>query len=280
MKLALAGGTSPLANDLIAQLLANGHQVEVFSRSQASPGVHSYKQIDQIEFDVLVNLIGGHASALGDRDVEDILSISMDLVSVAVERQIPLVHLSSGSVLGPLDAPAINEISRVSGTFATTYQEVKVRTEELHDLHRDRIPISDLRLFSFAGTRFLKESNYFLSKLVAAAREKEVFKASGQGFLRDFSGPEELASSIELAVQNEFSGTANLFSEEPASRSQILSLLEEQYGLVVDISEAIPTQKIYCASRSFALSNFTPRKSLDVIESEFFKLLGPGSTPG
>lgn len=277
-RFALAGGTSPLAGDLAASLNALGHVVEVFSRSPNHKSVREYKDLDKISCDVLVNLIGGHASTMEESELQAILSKSNFLVNTAVSRQIPLIHVSSGSVLGTLDHPASSEQPRISDKFTTKYQEVKVRIEELHESNRHRVPIADLRLFSFAGPRFLKESGYFLSKLCRAAKEQTAFRPAGRGFLRDFTGPDELASALALAARSEFSGTANLFSDEPASRSQILKLFEENFGLVVQSEEEIYQEDIYCASKNSGLRGFTPRSSLKVISNEYVRTFGPNLT--
>jgi nucleoside-diphosphate-sugar epimerase len=268
LKFALAGGTSPLAKDLADSLLASGHDVEIFSRSASDPSIHSYEDLERVSFDVLVNLMGGHSSNMTDRDVSSILSISDDLVNCAMNRHIPLIHVSSGTVLGPLEGPALPEQPRVSDHFATRYQEVKVRIEQLHDSKRHLVPISDLRLFSFAGPHFLRGSDYFLAKLCRATKEKITLRVAGAGFLRDFTGPHELASAIEIASMAKYSGTANLFSDKPASRSEILDLFQEQFGLSFDAEEALPGLDIYCASKKVGLPGFTPRRSIEVISQE------------
>lgn len=268
LKFALAGGTSPLAKDLADSLLASGHEVEIFSRSASGTSIHSYQNLERVSFDVLVNLLGGHSSNMTDRDVSSILAISQDLVNCAIDRQIALIHVSSGSILGPLDQPALPEHPRVSHHFATRYQEVKVRIEQLHDAKRHIVPISDLRLFSFAGPHFLRESNYFLAKLIRAAKEKITLRVAGNGFLRDFTGPQELASAIEIAAMVEYSGTANLFSGQPASRSDILDLFRQQFGLKFDSEEALPGIDVYCASNVVGLPGFNPQGSIDVISRE------------
>ena len=268
LKFALAGGTSPLAKDLADSLLASGHDVEIFSRSASDPGIHSYADLERVPFDVLVNLMGGHSSNMTDRDISSIVSISDDLVNCAMNRHIPLIHVSSGTVLGPLEEPALPEQPRVSYHFATRYQEVKVRIEQLHDSKRHLVPISDLRLFSFAGPHFLRGSDYFLAKLCRATKEKITLQVAGAGFLRDFTGPHELASAIEIASLAKYSGTANLFSDQPASRSEILDLFQEQFGLSFDAEEALPGLDVYCASKKVGLPGFTPRRSIEVISQE------------
>lgn len=271
LKFALAGGTSPLARDLADSLVAAGHQVEIFSRSVNFPFVRDYKDLDNCSIDVLVNLIGGHASTLDSSGVETILDLSGKFVNVCMSRQIPLVHMSSGSVLGRLDSPAPSDHPRVSGKFSSRYQEAKVRIEELHDSYRHLIPIADLRLFSFAGPHFLRESGYFLSNLCVSATHRRVFEITGHGFLRDFTGPQELASAIELSASQQFSGVANLFSSQPASRSQVLKLFKEQFDLSVYGDEVPQNEEIYCASRSHELLGFSPRSSLEVISSEYLR---------
>jgi len=274
LKFALAGGTSPLAKDLTNSLLVSGHEVTIFSRTERGPGSHSYEELDSTSFDVLVNLIGGHSSSLNERDASSILSISEALVNVATTRRIPLVHLSSGSVLGPLDRPASAEQPRVKNHFTSLYQEVKVRIEELHDAKRHHVPISDLRLFSFAGKNFLTESDYFLSTLWKAAEDKSTLRIAGRGFLRDFTGPKELAKAIEIAGQSEYSGAVNLHSDQPATRSEILEIFEQRYGLNFDLSQALPDNDVYCASKAPGLPGFSPRGSLEVILSECAVAIG------
>jgi nucleoside-diphosphate-sugar epimerase len=268
LKFALAGGTSPLAKDLADALLLNGHEVQVFSRTSKHPKVLAYPDLKTRSFDAIVNLIGGHTANIGALEVSQILALSEHLVDVAKERSTPLIHLSSGSVLGPMNSPASIQTPRFAGNPTSKYQELKIKMEQLHEGKRNLLAVSDLRLFSFAGANFLRQSDYFLSKLIKSAVDGNSIKISGLDFLRDFSGPHELASAIESAAISQFSGVANLFSEKPVSRSEILRLFADEFGVNFDYLDSSPTQEIYCASRSKELANFAPRSSLEVITVE------------
>jgi nucleoside-diphosphate-sugar epimerase len=268
LKFALAGGTSPLAKDLADALVLNGHEVQVFSRTSKHPNALTYSDLKTCSFDAIVNLIGGHTADIGALEVSQILALSEHLVDVAIKRSTPLIHLSSGVVLGPMSSPASIQTPRFAGDFTSKYQELKIKMERLHEGKRHLLAVSDLRLFSFAGANFLTRTDYFLSKLIKSAVDGNSFKIAGLDFLRDFSGPQELASAIESAAISQFSGVANLFSEKPASRSEILRFFADEFGVNFDYLASSPSQEFYCAARSGELANFAPRSSLEVITAE------------
>lgn len=268
LKFALAGGTSALGEDLVEALLSRGHSIQIFSRTPKDNRALPYEELRKGSFDVVVNLIGGYSSNLSDQDVLEILAHSNHFLDVALEQSVPLVHLSSGVVLGPLEHPASNATPRFDGTFRTKYQELKIKLEQLHEKKRPSIDIADLRLFSFAGLNVLNKSDFFLSQLCRSVRDGIPIKLAGNDFLRDFTGPQELANAIEIAASTKFSGVANLFSERPASRSEVLKLFGEIFGAVVEDEEGNPGRDFYCADKELHLEQFNPRTSLDVIASE------------
>lgn len=269
MRLILAGGSSPLGKDLATELSRLGHSCAVMSRSP-KPGALPYSSLKREKPDVILNLIGGHRHNLGPADVETALTLGQGLLQRAIELSVPLVHLSSGSVLEPIPRPLASNTPLRRPPFQSRYQELKVRFEELHSAHSTFNQTLDLRLFSFVGQNFLTKGKYLLSEAFAAIRDHKVLNCTSDDFVRDYSGASELVSAIESALRHGVRGKANLYSGRAVTKFEVLQGLREEFGLEFSITAGNSiSQSHYHSASDLQLPGFDPRSSFEVILQEF-----------
>ena len=273
MKIILAGGSSPLGRDLAAELSRLGHSCAIMSRSP-QPGAIPYSSLNRQKPDAILNLIGGHRQSLSTSDVENALALGKGLLQRAIELSIPLLHLSSGTVLEPKPGPLASTSPLRRPPFQSRYQELKVRFEGLHDADASGHQTLDLRLFSFVGQNLLNDGKYFLSEAFAAIRDRKVLTCTSEDFVRDYSGASELASAIEAACRHGVYGKVNLHSGRATSKFELLERLGEEFDLKFIITAGISNSTShYHSAPEPQLLGFDPRSSLDVILQEFRKAL-------
>ena len=273
MKIILAGGSSSLGRDLAAELSRLGHSCAIMSRSP-QPGAIPYSSLNRQKPDAILNLIGGHRQSLSTSDVENALALGKGLLLRAIELSIPLLHLSSGTVLEPKPGPLASTSPLRRPPFQSRYQELKVRFEGLHDADASGHQTLDMRLFSFVGQNLLNDGKYFLSEAFAAIRDRKVLTCTSEDFVRDYSGASELASAIEAACRHGVYGKVNLHSGRVTSKFELLERLGEEFGLKFIITAGISNSTShYHSAPEPELLGFDPRSSLDVILQEFRKAL-------
>ena len=273
MKIILAGGSSPLGRDLAAELSRLGHSCAIMSRSP-QPGAIPYSSLNRQKPDAILNLIGGHRQSLSTSDVENALALGKGLLLRAIELSIPLLHLSSGTVLESKPGPLASTSPLRRPPFQSRYQELKVRFEGLHDADASGHQTLDLRLFSFVGQNLLNDGKYFLSEAFAAIRDRKVLTCTSEDFVRDYSGASELASAIEAACRHGVYGKVNLHSGRATSKFELLERLGEEFDLKFIITAGISNSTShYHSAPDPQLLGFDPRSSLDVILQEFRKAL-------
>lgn len=273
MKIILAGGSSALGSDLVSELSLRGHFCQVLSR-YPSHGTLPYSALMTAHPDVILNLIGGHAEGLNDSQVQNALEVGKNLVRRASDLAVPLIHLSSGSVLEPRLGPLPSSSPVRQPPFESGYQELKVRLEEMHERSSQLVRTLDLRLFSFVGQSFLAGSRYFLSEALRALESSSELQVSADDFLRDYSGPMELAGAIESAFSEGMQGRLNLYSAKPVSKFELLDALGAEFGLKYSISIGGSKHRShYYASKETDLLSFEPRSSLEAVMQELRKAL-------
>lgn len=265
MRLILAGGNSPLGRDLRAELSRLGYSCVFMSRSPRA-GELAYSSLNQEKPDAILNLIGGNRQSVSTSDVEYALMLGQALLLRAIELSIPLVHLSSGSVLQPTTGSVSSNAPLRRPPFQSTYEELKVRFEELHEAHSASNCTLDLRLFSFVGQTFLTSSPYFLAEAFAAIRDLRVLECTSDDFVRDYSGASEVAAAIDSAFRHGVRGKANIWSKKPVSKFEMLEGLRQEFGLNFKIiaGESNSTSH-YHSGPEPQLVGFDPPSSLEVI---------------
>lgn len=269
MKIALAGGTSLLARDLISQLERTGHDVIAFSRKPTSDCQLEYSELSSSRFNLIINMAGGYHGSAEENYVNSIVSLGKFLAREADRQSAHLIHLSSGTCLEPSDVfTSLTPLA--SPPFSSGYQEAKVKLENLHRTLRASQPIADLRILSFADKFFLTDSSYVLGAIWKSKRSGRQFVFSGDEFVRDYIGGVELASAINSAAEDMFSGVFNLHSSKPIHSAELVKFLIDDWGCDVSYGKDSRKKcKPYLAKPEAVLKNYNPRPSLEVISEAF-----------
>jgi nucleoside-diphosphate-sugar epimerase len=267
VRIAVAGGTSPLAKDVLAELSKNGYRCFVFSR-KPNEDQFPYWQLQDTNFDAYLNLIGGHKGLVTQKDFDHAYMIGLQMATVATSVNAPLVHLSSGSVLRNDNCALRSDALLVTHPYLNHYQALKVNFELLHKSMRDKGPISDLRLFSFAGASAIKTESYFLSQLYRSIIRGEDFKLEGVSFLRDYSSPQEISLAISICFEKKLSVSANLFTSKPSSREEIIQYCQDSWGLRISEKKGIlQSPQLYYSRIDDNLPDFYPSTSIGNVQS-------------
>lgn len=279
IRIALLGGTSPLGSDLSEFGSRRGHLTTVFSRT---PGLDqaTYADFDARNFDLVLNLIGGHQGSLSKDKREAIVDFDTKMLKACDAELVPYVHLSSGAVFGPLAEPATRHTLSAGTGVLSDYGSLKVDLESNHQQEREKgVQVSDLRLFSFAAPIFLREANYFLASALRATKSQNVMEVDATSFLRDFVGPAEVFMALQSILEAGTHGTFNLFSSRPVTKLEILESLSQAFGLQVrQVESDSAKHEVYCAEEDSALRGYAPRSSLAAVLSAFQEALSEGSS--
>lgn len=270
LRIGLAGGSSPLGQDVREELIARGAEVVVFSRS-LDLGSTSYDRIQSSGLTSLVNMVGGHRIARPDSSHKEILHFGTWLADQAVAAKIPLVHISSGSAgQNETSAGSLQQgFRRSSGNM--DYRLAKKSLELYHQQLRLKMnsQIADLRLYSFAGPNFLKSADYLVPHLFRAVRSKTHIYVGGDDFLRCYSGRKEIVDAIVISIFSGFSAVTDIFSSMPLGKFEILESLRRTYDLDFSITHSTNAIEEYRGKPSSDLVGFFPRRSIDVINEAF-----------
>jgi nucleoside-diphosphate-sugar epimerase len=267
-KIGILGATGLIARELIGELVFLGYDVTKFSRTKASGiGLHPYEQLlKHDDLGAIVNLVGGHSKNPENAKLEQVLAIDELACEWSQTFGRPYVYISSGAVfgkghLGPVSVDTLFGLE----TTMDHYTQGKLKAERRHSaLRNNGIRVSDLRMFSYAGPSFIQEGRYFLSSVLKAAVGKNIFYASGSEFVRDYIGANELSSAILNILKLEVGIKFNLFSDQAATRMEILEFFQQRFGLSF-VSNPEDGIEFYCSQISNLLPDYKPRKSLDVI---------------
>ena len=273
LRIGLLGATGLIAQELASHLRKEGHQVVGFTRTSSDEvSFLTYSKLsNQTELSAIVNLVGGHSKNSSAHDGNGIREIDVLASEWAESNNKPYIYVSSGAIFGTrLPSPVSDSSPMVENQSMEPYASSKVQAELRHETLRERgTLVSDLRLFSYAGPEFISMGNYFLSRLFRAAEEGREFEVRGPGFIRDYIGVQELWQAIEISMSLEVGVKANLFSNEPVSRVQLLDLTRKHLGLKFkysqDGSKDDSEIETYYSKHSKALMTYTPRKSSTVV---------------
>jgi len=106
---------------------------------------------------------------------------------------------------------------------------------EARHRHLSNRSILDLRVFAYADSTLPRDGRFFLCELARSIGSRVPFKTSATDMVRDYAGRAEVAAMIRCW---ETAGARNtpldVYTKAPASKSDILCLAHERYGIEID----------------------------------------------
>ena len=261
MQIAILGASSQIAKGLIKVFVKQGnHHLQLFVRDKLvlkkwieDQGIekncsiyHFDEFTTNLKIDLIINCVGvgdpGKLVRLGAAVLE-ITKIFDDLALDYLfnNPDTKYIFFSSGAVYGnifskPADANSQALVNLNFRSPADFYTLSKLYSEGKHRALSD-FNIVDLRVFSFISDDFDINGDFLISQAVKAAINQISFTTNSSNIIRDFIGPEDLASLIEAIMQfPQINGSFDCYSKKPIDKFSILDFLRSELNLrfVVD----------------------------------------------
>lgn len=262
-RIALLGGTGFVAKGIIAAA-SKRKDIELTVSSRSPEKVVSFlklydyefeaialDQIESREFDIIING-AGVCDPKVIKENPELLFKSHEDVDALVLRNLEkypktlFFNISSGAIYGedftnpaPREIPYLvpDQLREITGSPLEMYAKTKIFFERKHRA-LSSYKIVDIRLFSLFHRHIDLDSHYFMSQLLKASSNKEVFVTSKQNLVKDYNHPEDL---LELAIFLDNLGQVNkaldLTSAAAVKKMEILDFFVAKYHLEVEYKE-------------------------------------------
>ena len=302
MKISILGARGQIARSLISLYLERSEWagLELYSRSPESltseiKGIRVYPSVDFINHDheIIINCIGIPNLKGGKNSGADIFKIHEiwdNLILEYLERNEKALYISmsSGAVYGknfqnPVDENSclLNGITEISS--ADFYAVSKLNCEAKHRSF-GKFNIVDLRIFSYISKFIDFNSNFLVSEIMTAVKNRKVFITDDRNISRDYIHPEDMMQIIDLIIKHwQQTGFINdvfdIYSKNPVTKMDMLESISEKFnlkyeiktGTSVDLSTTGFKMNYYSANKKLKQIGYEPRySSLDAI----LKVLG------
>lgn len=304
MRVAILGATSMLAADFVASALI-GNSAYVFSLFARDPskiapalalrGVRDVPDVFALEsfvdrgadekWDAIINFVGVGDPAKAVAMGASILSVTQkwdQCVLSYLERhpKCRYIFMSSGAAFGlgvedPVDRNTLSKFPLNELQSSFSYGVAKFYAEAVH---RSQVHYSiiDVRIYNYFSRFADLDSRFFINEAIAAIRDGRVFGVDSREMWRDYLGEVDLANLLHccLSAPPSYNGAIDAYSLAPISKTQVLALLKENFGLNFEISGGgINATGIkshyYSLNRVASLLDFHPAfdSSTNIIES-------------
>jgi len=263
MYIAILGATSQIAKDLVLSFSNQSkHRLALFARrpetvekwleSENLMGRYTIAdfggfKIDE-KFDAIINFVGSgnpaQTAAMGSSIFD--VTLQYDEMALSYLQQHPdcrYLFLSSGAAYGyvfdkPADvntkaAIAINDLKPQDWyAVAKLYAECRHRSL-MHS------PIVDIRVFNYFSCSQDIAARYLITDILRAIRDNEVLRTSPEYIVRDFLHPSDFHGLVtSLLSSPAANAVVDAYSREPIDKSELLSAMQEKFGLQYEITEA------------------------------------------
>jgi nucleoside-diphosphate-sugar epimerase len=264
MQIAILGASSQISKGLIKIFARkNSYHLRLFVRDKAalkkwlaSQGIeenfsiHHYDEfVTNIQIDIIINCVGvGDPSKL-DQLGATILETTKTFDDLALNYlnhnpETKYIFFSSGAVYGnifsvPADDTSQALINLNFQTSADFYALSKLYAEARHRALSD-LNIVDLRVFSFISDDLDINGEFFISQAVKAAINQITFITNSTNIVRDYIGPEDLASLIEVIIKApKINGSFDCYSSKPTDKFLILDFLSSELNLIFTVENTL-----------------------------------------
>jgi nucleoside-diphosphate-sugar epimerase len=294
-RIAVLGANSQIAVDYIeSSLKKNQRELVLFSRNPIALQdlvdskytskfkLLGYDQFGLDSYNLIVNFVGGSDPALIAKMGKDIFTITEQYDDLAINylkknKHCKYIYISSGAAYGDVfsntPASALTKSSFDMNNLVPSeyYGAAKYLAEKKHRSLLD-LMIIDVRIFSYFSKRQNLDSKLFLPQAITAIRNKTEFFTSNEEMWRDYIGLDDFYNFLECAMSSfELNGSFDCFSRSPISKSRILELLADDFGLKIlaskSVMKKIDTKKFYYSidKRAEAIGYIPKYDSLDLI---------------
>ena len=258
MKISILGARGQIARSLIALYIESGalSDLQLYSREpelllSKICGAKIYQSKDFINHnhEIIINCIG--ISNIKDRmdSGPEIFKIHETwdnlILDYLKKKGKPLyISLSSGAVYGRNFQNPVTEkscfLSGMTNILPSDYYAISKLNSEAKHRSYDKLSIVDLRIFSYVSQFIDLHSNFIISEIIAAVKNKQQFITDNLDISRDYVHPEDMKQIIDLIIQHwREAGFINdafdIYSRHPVTKLDMLRSIAEKFNLQYQI---------------------------------------------
>jgi len=305
MKISILGARGQIARSLISLYMAKGElsNLELYSREPESliseiKGAKVYPSEDFVRNDheVIINCIG-------ISNLKGIKNSSQEIFNIHEAWDNPIleylkrnkntlyISMSSGAVYGKyFQNPVTEKSCLLNGVKeilpADFYAVSKINSEAKHRSF-EKMSIVDLRIFSYISKFIDFNSNFLVSEILKAIKDKQNFITNDQNISRDYLHPEDMMQIIDLVIKRWkevgfVNDTFDTYSKSPITKMDMLKNLAEKFNLKYEIKKETNIDSsatgfkmnYYSVNRNLKKLGYEPRySSLEAILKVFGEVL-------
>lgn len=256
MRIAIFGGTSQIAKDLILSFSAcTNHELVVFARrpeelsqwleTSGIAGKYSvlnFAALDMAQsFDVIINFVGvgdpAVAAAMGSSIFD--VTLKFDELALNYLRRRPecrYIFLSSGAAYGIKFDEPVTEKTKSIFSINTVQPQDWYGVAKLHAECRHRalshLPIVDIRVFNYFSHTQDISARFFITDILRAIQSRETLMTTPENIFRDYIGPDDFFKLISLILESPVTNDVfDCYTKAPVDKITLLSKMEEHFGL-------------------------------------------------
>ncbi|MBN1470796.1 MAG: NAD(P)-dependent oxidoreductase [Syntrophaceae bacterium] len=288
MKISILGARGQIARSLISLYAEKGElsNLVLYSREPErlrleikDAVVYSSEDFPRHNHDVIINCIGiPTVKGVPNRasDVFDIHERWDNLILEYLKRNEKALYISmsSGAVYGrnfqnPVDETSclLQGITEISP--ADFYGVSKLNCEAKHRAH-EKFSIVDLRIFSYISRFIDFNSNFLVSEILMALRNKKIFMTNDHNIARDYLHPEDMMQILSLIIKRwQKTGFINdvfdVYSKKPITKMDLLESLAKKFNLQYEIKKEL---HVDASATGFKMNYYSVNKKLEKIGYE------------
>jgi len=260
MKIAILGATSQIAKDLIVSFSRHGeYQCILFSRSPTnvtawlkelhiqSYSSHAYAEFPQGDYDAIINFVGVGDPSRAKKIGASIFDITYDYDQLALtyikkKPECKYIFLSSGAVYGNVFEQPVNSESAAQvpvNNLGEThwYAIAKLYAEARHRALKN-LSIVDVRVFNYFSHTQDMSARFFITDMLRAIRDHEVFETTSENIVRDFLHPDDFYQLIGSILKAEPANMAvDCYSKAPVDKMTLLEMMKKEFHLEYKVTD-------------------------------------------
>ena len=252
--IAILGATSQLAKDYIKHAHTFfSHDFILYARALDKVSMFQEKhqlrypalyldKFGQEKYSAIINFIGigdpAKAKIMGADIFDATLHTDLKVLQyLKINPETIYIFISSGAVYGTDYLTPVTENSYASIPINNLssqnyYSIAKLYAEARHRALPD-YTIFDIRIFNYISRSLDLNSRFFITDIINAIRNKQVFETDDQAILRDFMHPTDFCRLVQSCLNSKarLNMALDAYSKSPIDKTTLLNVLREKFGL-------------------------------------------------
>ncbi len=305
MKVSILGARGQIARSLISIYIDQGElsNLVLYTREPErlilevkNAEIYHSKDFAHHDHDVIINCIG-ISNLKGRMDSgPEIFKIhetwdNLILNYLKKNEKSLYISLSSGAVYGKNFQNPVEEkscfLNGVTEILPADYYAVSKLNSEAKHRSFEKMSIVDLRIFSYISKYIDFESNFLVSEVMTAIKNKQTFVTNNINITRDYLHPEDMVQIIDLVIKlwqevGVLNDAYNTYSKKPIAKLDMLKHLAGIYDLRCEVRKGTKKESsatgfkmnYYSIDKKLQQLGYEPRySSLDAIIKVFGEVL-------